>query len=982
MRVLKTLLSLAFLLIPSPALGGEDWKAFNVGNVWCAVYNTGVIGYPTSPTANPSMWWPAGTNDSYLYEGDIWIGAIKKGVKATSETDKRHPEFWPTDDSPVVRIQTPGMTRKGTKADQVISFRCTDTNPAQNKGVILNILIEAMGYQWSYPPLWNFFIMEYRIRNIGDPKDPDDILRDLYIGFRYDCDVSSNEKGTADYSADDWVDFDLSPDANTGRPRNISFVYSNGTAPGYIGLRVLGAYMGNDRSKVIPFRAHRQITINTDPTTDEQRFDLLSIPGIDPKPASYGDQRFVQSWGPIREFAPGDEFTITIAVGVGEGLAGLRSDMDWAQKIYDKDYVVPAPPPSPKLTVIPGDKKVTLYWDGTEAELYRDPTDPEKAFEGYRVYRKSVSYDPVTGKQKEVWILLADYDVVDNTGNYFLLSHPSMATNAVITSRGIAEDYRDRFGKGEYIIMFRSPTELEVWNVSTWEFIHYNPKNYTEEGDGSGFTILDPSGNPRPFPVFSPGDTIYLAGLLLSISPGDRDPMGPGSGDVFKVSCFVLPPMGQNTGIRRFFVDTGLTNGMKYTYAVTSYDTGNPRTGLVSMESSKNDTMTTAIPRSDPAGYKGPEVVIGGLERGPDISVEPIVLDPKRVTGHRYIIKWSGASGNTYIGGPGYKPPSFELIDLDTKAVLLKDVEFPWFDPEQGAPFEMFTPIFDGIVLFLKGADAREAKVESFRMTGGWADVEPDSSNELSGADGTTSCVNPFWVVYFRPHRYSIRFGERSADGSYTISVRDETSGEEVPFNPGRADGWAVMKMTPSGDFLWADSWNPDAPFFRIYVRGAYLHLRFPNPKSHGLDTGDVLTAVMSGPRAPMDGDIVEISTAKERVVARKEALEAIKVVPNPYFVSARWDERIGRNRIYFTHLPPKCTIRIYTISGDLVAKLEHDSSSSPDPDDPFVKGDRGGDSPYDVLSYDVQALASGVYIYHVDAPGFGEKIGKFAIIR
>lgn len=80
MRVLKTLLSLAFLLIPSPALGGEDWKAFNVGNVWCAVYNTGVIGYPTSPTANPSMWWPAGTNDSYLYDPE-WINAAGRSIR-------------------------------------------------------------------------------------------------------------------------------------------------------------------------------------------------------------------------------------------------------------------------------------------------------------------------------------------------------------------------------------------------------------------------------------------------------------------------------------------------------------------------------------------------------------------------------------------------------------------------------------------------------------------------------------------------------------------------------------------------------------------------------------------------------------------------------------------------------------------------------------------------------------------------------------
>ena len=36
----------------------------------------------------------------------------------------------------------------------------------------------------------------------------------------------------------------------------------------------------------------------------------------------------------------------------------------------------------------------------------------------------------------------------------------------------------------------------------------------------------------------------------------------------------------------------------------------------------------------------------------------------------------------------------------------------------------------------------------------------------------------------------------------------------------------------------------------------------------------------------------------------------------------------------------------------------------------------------WDLVSKDGMDIAFGVYIFHVDAPGIGEKIGKFAIIK
>ncbi|NOZ57138.1 MAG: hypothetical protein GXO73_10180, partial [Calditrichaeota bacterium] len=71
-----------------------------------------------------------------------------------------------------------------------------------------------------------------------------------------------------------------------------------------------------------------------------------------------------------------------------------------------------------------------------------------------------------------------------------------------------------------------------------------------------------------------------------------------------------------------------------------------------------------------------------------------------------------------------------------------------------------------------------------------------------------------------------------------------------------------------------------------------------------------------------------------------------------------------------FIHLPAKCVIKIFTVRGYLVDELVHDSPI-----------DDGSES-WDMLSKDGMEISYGVYIYHVEAPGIGEKIGKFAVIK
>ena len=69
-----------------------------------------------------------------------------------------------------------------------------------------------------------------------------------------------------------------------------------------------------------------------------------------------------------------------------------------------------------------------------------------------------------------------------------------------------------------------------------------------------------------------------------------------------------------------------------------------------------------------------------------------------------------------------------------------------------------------------------------------------------------------------------------------------------------------------------------------------------------------------------------------------------------------------------FTKLPEKCTIKIYTITGEHIRTLEHNDS--------FFSTEF-----WDLRTSNNQEIAPGLYIYTVEAGEF-KRISKFAVVR
>lgn len=102
-----------------------------------------------------------------------------------------------------------------------------------------------------------------------------------------------------------------------------------------------------------------------------------------------------------------------------------------------------------------------------------------------------------------------------------------------------------------------------------------------------------------------------------------------------------------------------------------------------------------------------------------------------------------------------------------------------------------------------------------------------------------------------------------------------------------------------------------------------------------------------------------------------------IFVAPNP-FVYNDPDRSFGlaNLKIEFRNLPERCTIRIYTVMGDLLKTVEHQ---------PDERGNVSGSEAWDQKSESGLVVAPGLYIYHIESkmPGIDRSLtGKLMIVR
>ncbi|MDP4268011.1 MAG: T9SS C-terminal target domain-containing protein, partial [Bacteroidota bacterium] len=95
-----------------------------------------------------------------------------------------------------------------------------------------------------------------------------------------------------------------------------------------------------------------------------------------------------------------------------------------------------------------------------------------------------------------------------------------------------------------------------------------------------------------------------------------------------------------------------------------------------------------------------------------------------------------------------------------------------------------------------------------------------------------------------------------------------------------------------------------------------------------------------------------DIKTILEDYASKKDAMDNIKVVPNPYYAYSAYETSQIDNRVRITNLPPRCDISIYSLNGVLIRKLSKDDQVT-------------------YLDWDLKnsagiPISSGIYLFHI----------------
>jgi hypothetical protein len=480
--------------------------------------------------------------------------------------------------------------------------------------------------------------------------------------------------------------------------------------------------------------------------------------------------------------------------------------------------------------------------------------------------------------------------------------------------------------------------------------------------------VTDSRGNPRywlPIAQFDVVDTV-----------SGPDPVGINGARFWR---------GSNTGLQHSYVDTTVTNGVRYYYAVVSYNTGDPLKGVGGLQPTECPKIITedavgtlkfidincaiVTPNAAAAGYLSPQVE-GDLSRPKQGigtgTMKVQVLDPGAIregTVYRVLFDALGTI-------PKYTTSAYSIIRMQTSGTadtLQGHISAAAFGPNVSS-----TP-FDGLTFtFMNDTSFGVNEAAS-----GWVKGIPGVSIRVT-PDDLNVARDVLW-----PADYELRWSASIVDTALfnlpprfprmpvNFQITNITSGELSKFIIDDADRNGTLSF---GDTI---------RIVEAYVNSTSYNLTYQLAWNRGFGVNPQPPAdgdryVLRTRRPFAQGDYFEFtSRAAHTDIARASSeLGKISVVPNPYIGTTSWERRTlfttgrGDRRIEFTHLPAKCTVRIFNVAGKLVKTLVKDSNAS------------DGSLAWDLISDDGMDIAYGLYVFHVEAPGIGDHIGKFAVIK
>ncbi|MCL5028187.1 MAG: hypothetical protein M1480_04100 [Bacteroidetes bacterium] len=576
-----------------------------------------------------------------------------------------------------------------------------------------------------------------------------------------------------------------------------------------------------------------------------------------------------------------------------------------SQNIYNNNYRFTKPPLQPIVHAVPGDHKVTIYWDN----------------------RAEKSVNPVYGQNFEGYMVVRGTD-------------PQLTEAKVITD-----------GQGDWT--------------------YYKPL--------AQFDLIDGIKGMSPIASGSELGDQYSKGIQFYL--------------------------GNDSGLKYSFEDDNVINGVTYYYAVLAYDRGyfpgmdtilinrgflkGTDRHLVSMEPSYSpfsftyDTYNqlvsqspnTAIVTPNPpatnyvsghtdADENGYITYSAGPNQTTTGKVQIQVIDPSVIpNANNYEVSFADSLNNV---GEDFTY-GYTVKDLTTGKTIFNNLVIP-IDSTLKPGLNWSSTIFDGMLLNFQNV---QPNMPYILAHSGWTVNRPENLQ-----------VNILKGTGWNPENFTLEVTDQP--GSYQFKKTDpvyfkiysNTTGDTVPFwltkdvNSNNSslkghldigDEITILAKTNSNRYQFSYKLQFTAP------ADTTLTPRIPQ-------SGDKYVFVTNSPFGTNDKFQFN-TTASQTKQVRSNVLDEVSVVPNPYIVAAKWEQPTalqgrGEQKIYFNHLPAQCTIRIFTQNGYLIKTIQHSGNVA------------NGSEAWDLTTKDGLDVAFGIYVYHIDAPGIGQKIGTFAVIQ
>ena len=612
----------------------------------------------------------------------------------------------------------------------------------------------------------------------------------------------------------------------------------------------------------------------------------------------------------------------SVALLFGEDLNDIVGNKQIVQQIYNSGYKFPQPPRKPEITLTQEDGKVVIYWDGEKTENDIDFITKKRDFQGYKIYRAT------------------DANFQD--------------------ARTITNGYG--------VLSFDKPIAQYDLADSIQGFFYPSQRLLEQVG----------------------GTTFYL---------------------------------GANSGLINRFVDSSVVLGQTYYYAVCAYDEGDASQDIFPSENSKflvrenTGAITTDVntgyitPGVRPAGYT-PASILEVNKSVPFIgtgSLSVEVVDDEAIRNnfsYKVAFQDTGAEGYTI---------NWSLIDLQTPDTVyvpsvnkeyivapLETIEIPAADDTiyvNGLPYALsgntYTAPYDSLVIRSELFSGNTPIRHGFRLQLFNDNVITldQSKSGFDGINGTEAIVTFSTLKDNRypqnnglslPNDYVFEFSEGIVDTS--VEYRLYPPNNPSNYFPPVPVTFKIKNITQDKyiDFFYRKTGTVSTSYSIYFrelvdttVRNTWKVDLFYQGASTPLPTTGLLNLYTL---KPFSGDDFVTFSTSGAVINKELAsseLDFIKVVPNPYVVTHQAEQRLlstqtsgrGEREIRFTYIPPGSKISIFTVRGELIKTLYHD--------DLYV-----GDVYWNLRTEENLDVAYGVYVFVVDVPEVGSKIGKLALIK